>query len=99
MVAKRTAAERYAARKIRVAVDLRARTIAAADQGAHHARLRARYGPDWRGVLHRSLQRQLDEWYAVVERNPYRSLSDPEIGYYDSERAGLFLRRPGRGGW
>lgn len=80
-MAKMSAAERYAARKRQTAVDLRARTIAAADGGMHCARLRSRYGPDWRGVLNRSLQRRLDEWSATAERNPYRSPSDPEIGW------------------
>jgi len=84
-MAKMTAAERYAVRKARVASDARLRLLAAADVGARHARLYAKYGPDWRGQLDRARQRWTGEWYAVVERNPYvrPDLDGSEFGRYE----------------
>lgn len=65
-----TAAERYTARKERTAVGLRERTIAAADAGARHARLQARYGPGWRRHLNQVCNWQQAAWEEIVERNP-----------------------------
>jgi len=79
-MAKKTAAERYATRKQRVAIDLRIRTLIAADVGARHARLRDKYGPDWKGKLIRSINQQTADWLHIVESNPYRRPSDPEFG-------------------
>lgn len=74
-MARLTAAQRYRARKESGALALRQRTIAAADVGARHARLHAKYGPDWRRVVDRLRQRLNDEWSATAERNPGRRIS------------------------
>lgn len=97
-MAKMTAAERYAARKIRVALSLRRRTIEAAETAARHARMRERYGEDWQGRLLRSVNIQMNEWNSIVERNPYRSPTDPDIGW-SLVRVRPYLRpaNPGRG--
>lgn len=76
-MARLTAADRYQARKTRQAQTLRQRTIESANTGARHARLRAKYGPDWQNRITRLWERQWAEWEAVVELNPYRRPSNP----------------------
>lgn len=68
-MAKLTAAERYTARKQRHAIRLRNITLKAAETGARHARLSARYGNDWRTVLAAKRSVELRLWDEIVERN------------------------------
>jgi hypothetical protein len=67
-MAKMTAAERYAARKVRLAVDLRAQTLRAAEAAARRTRLAAKYGPDWRRVLDRRANQYMREWNEIVDQ-------------------------------
>lgn len=79
-MAKMSAADRYAARKTRVAIDLRHRTIEAADRAVRHARLQDRYGDDWREMLARALNRNQVEWERIAELNLYRRPANPGHG-------------------
>lgn len=98
-MAKMTAAERYAARKIRTALGLRNRTLESANRGARHARLYQRYEPDWQGQLSRSLNARESEWSAIADRNLYRAPFDSESGRHEwSAISRPYLRpaNPGR---
>lgn len=95
-MARLTAAERYELRQLAKAINMRARTLAAADSGARHSRLRARYGPGWQGVMSELQARMELDWFEIAERNPYRSLLDPEIGWRVTQRPYLRPANPGR---
>lgn len=95
-MAKLTAAERYELRQLAKAVNARARILVAADTGARHSRLRARYGPGWRQIMSESQARMELDWAEIAEMNPYRSLLDPEIGWRVTQRPYLRPANPGR---
>lgn len=105
---RQTPAERYAARKARVAQGLRDRTIEAANRGRRHAHLRAHLGDHWRDALAYTLNNLSREWAEIAERNPptwpvgprlYPTAANPyarfevvETGYWDPVRRRPFLR-------